>query len=156
MPQAVIVPRTPSVVGRQQTDDDGRFEFDSFPGKVHLRAKSGMHGVASLEFTLMPGEQRSLPPIVLDTENAIRGRVIDPEGRPVQNVKVVILAGKRSLQTMDIMQGGLRTDRDGWFAAIAEEGVYTVRVRPDVEPTAAAVSGVRPGDPPVIIQMGLE
>jgi protocatechuate 3,4-dioxygenase beta subunit len=162
MADAVVVAMTPGEFKKEWrynrivADEEGRFAFESFPGRVRLRAKNAAHGVASLDFDVEPGEDHKLAPVVLGTSGAIRGVVVDSDGHPVQAVTVKIHAGTRELETMEEFDGGLRTDADGWFAAIAPDGVYTLKVRPDVEPGPATVSGVRPGDPPVRIRMDIE
>jgi len=86
-------------------------------------------------------------------QNAIRGQVVDNLGKPLNNVPVSIHSRDRPLEPLDQMEGGLRTDSEGRSAALVEDGVYTLKVRPDVEPAPAPVPGVIPGGPPIVIRV---
>jgi hypothetical protein len=142
------------LAGPQVVDEAGRFELEVFPGPVKLHAKHGLHGVAALDLVLGPGEERVLAPLVLDPGRAIRGRVVDGQGEPVENLAVAI-RGERPVETMaPLASRGLVTDADGRFAALAEEGVYAIHLRPDIEPESPPAAWARPGEPPVILRLG--
>jgi hypothetical protein len=157
VPGAIVVPHYPTgefatFVGELETDSEGRFELASYPGEITFQAKHGIIGVGSMKLVLEPGENREVS-LSLNTKNAIRGQVLDNLGKPLNNVPVSIHSGDRPVETMDHMGGGLRTDSEGRFAARVEDGVYTLKVRPDVEPAPAPVPGVMPGGPPIVIRV---
>jgi hypothetical protein len=143
--------------GTQQADGSGLLRLDVFPGTLKLDVRDGVAGGAREELQVAAGVGREIE-VRLDPKGTIRGQVLDRDGRPVEGIRVSIRGGKQEESTAEFGVPGMRsvllTDRSGRFAAMVPDGVYTVVVRPDVEPSAAPVPGVRPGGP--IITVSLE
>lgn len=76
---------------RVRTDSEGRYEIQGLRtgGRGMITARHEDHGVRTLDVDLQPGENHlDLSLMPMPPSRAIRGRVVDQDGRPVEGVQV--------------------------------------------------------------------
>lgn len=78
---------------RTETDDNGAFHFDDVPeGPLELRAGGGAAGLQRVTVTAMRG-QTVTTAIGLQRQITVRGRVVDPDGKPLAGMRVEWVGG---------------------------------------------------------------
>ncbi len=128
-----------------RTNEDGSFRLAPLAaGELFVRAGGGDHGIAAARLVLEPGE-RATWTARLECGEEIRGRLVDPRGKPVAG-RLLEVVGRAPLECWSDFT---RTDEEGRFAVpncprlpcqvrIFPEGVF------DDFP-ATVVEGVWPG-----------
>jgi len=75
----------------EPTDEDGHFRFDRAPAVEGMRLRAGKQGLIAYD---EPAPQQSLYDLMLvltqpeNDEHTLRGRVVDGEGRPVEDARI--------------------------------------------------------------------
>src|ERR1700683_1022691 len=136
------------------TDDQGRFVFSDLPAATYtLAATKGAYLAASygavspgappVPIPLKDGQRFTATPIVLIRGAVITGRVVDPNGRPMANVRVSatqfdVSAGERQPRTFAADGGFANTDSRGIYrmwGLPAGDYVVSVDATPNSLPT---------------------
>ncbi|MEO6710005.1 MAG: carboxypeptidase-like regulatory domain-containing protein [Planctomycetota bacterium] len=101
-----------------RTDAAGRFSFGELAaGTYSLRARQrGRPDSKSLGVSLAESERKEQVKLLLPSGSRLRGRVVDPEGRPVAGVSLSVNATKlREPSTSTGAMTSARSDADGRF-----------------------------------------
>ncbi|MEA3403047.1 MAG: carboxypeptidase-like regulatory domain-containing protein [Armatimonadota bacterium] len=140
------------------TEEDGQVRLGPLPPKVPVKlllsgdlAMKVASGPAEEQemITLVPAETRELEPFVVAMEGLVaRGRVIDPEGEPVEGAVVI---GKPGADWNPVRA---RTDADGHFELTGLGARETVTILAATEDGSLAYA--QPVDPSVALELVFE
>jgi hypothetical protein len=111
----VVWPDTSTVVARTRTDGDGMFVLPHLPLQtVWIHAAAGGCTVGFAVAALAPDEPRTGVQLRLWQANTLRGRILDPDGKPVPGVHVL---GTRDMTWFagNFQPAETQTDREGCF-----------------------------------------
>lgn len=79
---------------KTSTDAEGRYHFPSLQPGTNYTVHAGIRGIGpELDFTLRPGRELELPPLLLDPGGDLLVQLLDAEGRPWPDRPVVTLGG---------------------------------------------------------------
>ena len=104
-----------------RTDDTGRFELGPVPAGIEMNVKASHSGFAKARDALIPLQSRETREveITLFDGGRVAGRVVDQDGEPVSDVKVLLRLTTMSMDLVDIegdtMRETERTNDDGEF-----------------------------------------
>jgi hypothetical protein len=107
---------------RTVAEPDGRYRVpDLAPGEWYLTARAGDR-LAAWSVKLLPGQAEAVRDIPLPPKFTVRGRVVGPDGAPIQGAQVRLLNDWRRV-------GPTMTGADGTFAFRLDSGTYVFLAR---------------------------
>jgi protocatechuate 3,4-dioxygenase beta subunit len=124
-----IAPSRRSHVAVARTTSDGRFRLGPLePGEFELSSR--LEGFVRADPTKVVAVTNASAQLVLKRAQPIRGTVVDPEGKPVREVRVGAVT-KRARASSDEEKGSARTGDDGTFTLDVAGGEYEIVARPE-------------------------
>jgi hypothetical protein len=129
-------------------DEQGRFRFEPLKSGVYELAVVSATGYlpfapewghSPLVFAALPGRAIRGATIYLNPAAEYYGRVLDPEGKPVEGAMVVRLGASPSAQTLARLPRHFRSNDQGWFRFVAPDNAVLEARREPFAPGRAAV-----------------
>jgi protocatechuate 3,4-dioxygenase beta subunit len=122
-----IAPSRRSHVAAARSSSDGRFRLGPLePGEFELSTE--LEGFVRADPAKVVAVASASTKLVLKRAQPIRGMVVDPEGKPVREVRVAAVT-KRTPAGSDDQKGSARTGENGAFTLDVPGGEYDIVVR---------------------------